>query len=77
MEVGSTELSSSRHVTMATPQENAEQIHVHRYLTHELQPQTLKANIIKFICHPLKGDLHYTARNLRARCQKPGTRYKF
>jgi hypothetical protein len=64
MEVGSTELSSSRRVTMATPQENAEQIHVHRYLTHELQHQTLQPNILKFICHTLKGDLHYTAHNL-------------
>jgi hypothetical protein len=49
MEVGSTELSSSRRITMATPQENAEQIHVHRYLTHELQPQTFQTNILKFV----------------------------
>ena len=72
MEVGSTELSSSRRITMATPQENAEQIHVHRYLTHELQPQTFQIEI----CHPLKGDPHYTAHKLRARCQELGTRYK-
>jgi len=45
MEVGSIELGSSRRVTMATPQENAEQIHVHRYLTHKLQPQTLQTNM--------------------------------
>ena len=74
MEVGRPELSSSRRVTMATPQENAEQIHVYRYLTHELQPQTL--NILKFVT-PLKSDLHYRAHNLRARCQEPGTGCKF
>jgi hypothetical protein len=33
IEVCSTELSSSRRVTMATAQENAEQIHVYRYVS--------------------------------------------
>lgn len=48
-EVCSTELSSSRRVTMATPQENAEQIHVHRYLTHRQRLSTLQTKELK-IC---------------------------
>ena len=58
IEVCSTELSSSRRVTIATTQENAEQIHVYWYLTHWIPPLTLQTNILKFICRLLKGDLH-------------------